>query len=102
MTCFSIANPSAKTFGENQMVIHYAAKYNAVPTLKILIEHRVDYNVKDYKGRTPLFLSAEMGKLTFHFSVCWNTKEGYKTHTHAHEHAHDIKDFGSYWIRRVK
>ena len=57
-----IGNATARTHEENQSVIHYAAKYNAVTTLKVLIEHRVDYNARDYKGRTPLFLAAETGK----------------------------------------
>lgn len=51
-----------KTHGEGQQVVHYAAKFNAVQTIKVLIEHKVQYTVKDYKGRTPLFLAAEMGK----------------------------------------
>lgn len=56
------ANSSTRTLGERQTAIHFAAKYNAVGSLKVLIEHKVNYNVKDYKGRTPLFVAAEMGR----------------------------------------
>ena len=52
-----------RTIGEKQTPIHYAAKYNAVSSLKVLIDNRVDYNDRDYKSRTPIFLAAEMGKL---------------------------------------
>ena len=58
---YPTADPRSRTFREQQGVIHYAAKYNAVASLKVLVEHRVDYNIKDYRQRTPLFVAAEMG-----------------------------------------
>ncbi|XP_065664110.1 transient receptor potential cation channel subfamily A member 1 [Hydra vulgaris] len=48
-----------KTHGEQQTAIHYAAKYNAVGSLKILIENRANLCDKDYKNRTPLYIAAE-------------------------------------------
>ena len=51
-----------KTEGEGQSPIHFAAKYNAVNSLKVLIENRAEINDRDYKRRTPLHLAAEMGK----------------------------------------
>lgn len=59
---FVSANSMPRTIGEKQTPIHYAAKYNAVSSLKVLIENRVDYNDRDYKDRTPIFLAAEMGE----------------------------------------
>ena len=56
-------NPKARTYGEGQTAMHYAAKFNAVEALKVLVKHKVDLNVRDYKGRTPLFLAGEMGEL---------------------------------------
>ena len=52
----------AKTDDEEQSPIHYAAKYNAVSSLKIIIENRGHLNDRDYKRRTPIFLAAEMGQ----------------------------------------
>ena len=74
-------NASAQTHEENQSAIHYAAKYNAVTSLKVLIEHRVDYNARDYKGRTPLFLAAETGKPLFpsfmFYVLCFSLEVNY-------------------------
>ena len=53
-----------RTIGESQTPIHYAAKYNAVSALKVLIDYKADYNDRDYKKRTPIFLAAEMGMLS--------------------------------------
>lgn len=52
----------SKTTGELQSPIHYAAKYNAVGSLKILLQHKARMNDRDYKQRTPLFLAAEMAR----------------------------------------
>ena len=53
---------NAKTFGEGQNPIHFAAKYNAVGSLKVILEHKGNINARDYKNRTPIFIAAEMGK----------------------------------------
>ena len=55
------ADIHAKTNGELQTPIHYAAKFNAVRSLKILIDANADVNDRDYKRRTPLFVAAETG-----------------------------------------
>lgn len=56
------ANINAKTTGEMQSPIHYAAKFDATKALKVLIDWQADVNDRDYKGRTPLFVAAETGK----------------------------------------
>ena len=72
MACFHVlldlfsADIHAKTNGELQTPLHYAAKFNAVRTLKVLIDANADVNDRDYKRRTPLFVAAETG-MYFHF-----------------------------------
>lgn len=56
------ANIHARSIGELQTPIHYAAKYNAVGSLKVLMEKKAWYNDRDYKQRTPIFLAAEMAR----------------------------------------
>eukprot|EP00111_Clytia_hemisphaerica_P011884 TCONS_00034914-protein len=56
------AHVHAKTNGELQSPIHYAAKYNAVGSLKILLQLKAKMNDRDYKQRTPLFIAAEMAR----------------------------------------
>lgn len=47
---------------EKQTPVHYAAKNDACNSLKMLIKMKCKYdNVLDYKGRTPLFVAAELG-----------------------------------------
>ena len=55
------AKIDARTRGENQTPIHYAAKNNAIDALKVLIKLGADIGAKDYKNRTPLFVAAETG-----------------------------------------
>ena len=62
---FFLAHIHCKTNGELQSAIHYAAKYNAVGSLKVLLQNKARMNDLDYKQRTPLFLAAEMGKSIF-------------------------------------
>ena len=57
---FFLANIHCKTEGELQSPIHYAAKYNAVGSLKVLLQFKARMNDRDYKRRTPLFIAAEM------------------------------------------
>ncbi|XP_078542266.1 uncharacterized protein LOC144827992 [Lissotriton helveticus] len=52
---------SAVTRGK-QAPIHYAAKYDAVEALKILLKYEADITARDYKERTPLQLSAELDR----------------------------------------
>ena len=56
------ANSTARTKGDEQTPIHYAAKYNAVASLRVLVDNKVDFNCRDYKQRTPIFLAAEMAQ----------------------------------------
>ena len=56
------ASFDARTDGENQTPLHYAAKNNSVEALKTLLRLGANLNVRDYKDRTPLFVAAENGK----------------------------------------
>ncbi|XP_062576735.1 transient receptor potential cation channel subfamily V member 3-like [Saccostrea cucullata] len=48
---------------EKQTPVHYAAKNDACSSLKMLIKLKCKYNdVRDYKGRTPLFVAAELDR----------------------------------------
>lgn len=58
---FMLADISARTAGEIQTPIHYAAKYNAEDSLKVLLHMGGNISDKDYKNRTPLFVAAESG-----------------------------------------
>ena len=59
---FAPANKEARTRGENQTPVHYAAKNDATSALKMLIKMKCEYRVvEDYKGRTPLHVAAELG-----------------------------------------
>ena len=55
------ANPNIDTFGDKQTPVHYAAKYNSVEALKVLIKFKGDINKLDEMKRTPLFVAAEYG-----------------------------------------
>lgn len=48
------ADLTSRTLEENQTAIHYAAKNDAVESLKILLNYEADITVVDYKHRTPL------------------------------------------------
>ena len=50
-----------KTFNDKQTPLHYAAKYNGIDAMQILIRHGADVNVVDAMERSPLFLAAEYG-----------------------------------------
>ncbi|XP_012558139.2 uncharacterized protein LOC100201978 isoform X1 [Hydra vulgaris] len=56
------ASINAKTIGENQTPLHYAAKNNAVDSTRIILHMGGDIGARDYKGRTPLFVAAETGR----------------------------------------
>lgn len=48
------ANHKAVTNGENQYPIHYAAKNDAVKSIRMLLAYGADINARDHKNRTPL------------------------------------------------
>lgn len=48
------SNVEAKTHGEGQTPIHFAAKNDAVNAMKMLLAYNSDINCIDYKNRTPL------------------------------------------------
>lgn len=48
------ANVEAKTIGENQTPLHYAARNEAVPCVKTLLIFNAEIDARDYKQRTPL------------------------------------------------
>eukprot|EP00111_Clytia_hemisphaerica_P008770 TCONS_00025648-protein len=56
------ANLGAKTVGENQTPMHYAAKNNAAASLKMMLRLGAHINDRDYKKRTPLFVAAETAR----------------------------------------
>lgn len=51
------ANIDARTTGENQAPIHYAAKNGAAKSLRMLLGYHADINSMDSKKRTPLHVS---------------------------------------------
>ena len=61
-----VADKEALTKGEHQTAVHYAAKTDSCASLKALIKKGCEYDkCRDYKGRTPLHLAAELGKNNF-------------------------------------
>lgn len=56
------ADISLKTAGELQTPIHFAAKNDAALSLQVLINFGADQTSKDYKGRTPLQVAAELNR----------------------------------------
>lgn len=57
----SLAEPKARTFLDHQTPLHYAAKNEAVGSIRLLLESGASINCTDYKQRTPLQLAANMG-----------------------------------------
>ena len=55
------ADQEARTYGEDQTPTHYAAKNDAVDSLRMLIKLECDIEVRDCKQRTPLQVAAELG-----------------------------------------
>ena len=62
---FYSADISGKTYGESQTAIHYAAKNDAVDSLKLLIKLGSKIECRDAKNRTPLQVAAELGNILF-------------------------------------
>jgi len=60
--CNNGADIHARTKKEQQTPIHYAAKYNAVEALNMLIKTEARLDDRDHKERTPLHLAAETGR----------------------------------------
>eukprot|EP00794_Sanderia_malayensis_P005153 gene5153-5803_t len=56
------ADINARTKGENQTPIHYAAKNDACNALTALIDKGASLDDRDYKGRTPLQVAAELDR----------------------------------------
>uniref|UniRef100_A0A3B3UQB0 Si:ch73-193i2.2 n=1 Tax=Poecilia latipinna TaxID=48699 RepID=A0A3B3UQB0_9TELE len=54
------ADPSAQTFLDQQTPLHYAAKNDAVRSIKLLLRAGANIGCTDYKQRTPLQLAASM------------------------------------------
>ncbi|XP_063682069.1 transient receptor potential cation channel subfamily A member 1-like isoform X2 [Bolinopsis microptera] len=47
-----------------QTALHYAARYNSPSSVKKLVEMGSDIEARDYRGRTPLLLAAELGRMS--------------------------------------
>ena len=60
-----IANVNIRTFNDHQTPLHYAAKYNSVDALKVLVGHGGDIQAQDVMKRTPLFVAAEYGECVY-------------------------------------
>ena len=56
------AASEAQTAGELQTPLHYAARHDAAQVIEVLQEFGVGLNPRDYKGRTPLLLAAELDR----------------------------------------
>ncbi|KAL5255648.1 hypothetical protein ACHWQZ_G011029 [Mnemiopsis leidyi] len=56
------AASEALTAGELQTPLHYAARHDAAQVIEVLQEFGVGLNPRDYKGRTPLLLAAELDR----------------------------------------
>ncbi|XP_066934970.1 uncharacterized protein [Clytia hemisphaerica] len=64
MVAFIIANGAditAKTEGEEQTPLHYAARYDSVEAMKVLIQAGAMIDGVDFLNRTPLHVAAETG-----------------------------------------
>lgn len=55
------ANLGAHTFLDRQTPLHYAAKNDAVGSIRLLLQAGATISCTDYKNRTPLQLAANMG-----------------------------------------
>ena len=57
-----LAKVDAETDSERQTPMHYAAKYNSLATMKLLIKFDGSIIQRDAQNRTVLFLAAEQGQ----------------------------------------
>ena len=58
-----LARVDVETDSERQTPMHYAAKYNSLATMKLLIKFDGSIIQRDAQNRTVLFLAAEQGML---------------------------------------
>ena len=59
------ANKESRTSGEEQTPLFYAARNDASKALAVLIKNNCEFkDIKDYRGRTPLYVAAELGKIS--------------------------------------
>ncbi|XP_074640320.1 uncharacterized protein LOC141898368 [Tubulanus polymorphus] len=57
------ADKEARTAGELQTAVHYAAKNDSVEALEVMLSANCKYKyVRDYRGRTPLHIAAEFNR----------------------------------------
>lgn len=56
------ANHKAATDGEDQYPLHYAAKNDAIKSIRMLLSYGADINARDHKNRTPLQVAAELNR----------------------------------------
>ncbi|KAM6922325.1 transient receptor potential cation channel subfamily A member 1 isoform 2-T2 [Lycodopsis pacificus] len=54
------ADPESRTFLDQQTPLHYAAKNDAVGSIRLLLQTGVSISCTDYKDRTPLQLAANL------------------------------------------
>nr|XP_046258870.1 uncharacterized protein si:ch73-193i2.2 isoform X2 [Scatophagus argus] len=58
--CVFSADPEARTFLDQQTPLHYAAKHDAVGSIRLLLQAGASISCTDYKRRTPLQLAANL------------------------------------------
>ena len=61
----TVADITAKTNGEEQTPLHYAARYDSVEAMKVLIQAGAMIDGVDFLNRTPLHVAAETGKILY-------------------------------------
>jgi ankyrin repeat protein len=56
------------TNGENQCPLHYAAKNDAINSIRMLLAYGADINARDHKNRTPLQVRSQRRSFISSFS----------------------------------
>lgn len=65
------ADITAKTYGEEQTPLHYAARYDSVEAMKVLIQGGAMIDSFDFLMRTPLQVASEIGTHALLLKMLW-------------------------------